>query len=126
MAQARTAQGSHEGTGTGPAAHQANGPAGDGAQQTSMVVKLPFFTATFTRPAGRGQGGHGPHVPTPSARAQRLAFYAGVAALGALEVVEWPVALLVAAGSYVAQKTRPAAPQGQPPQGRSPRDETPA
>jgi len=36
----------------------------------------------------------------------RLAFYTGAVAVGALEVVEWPVALLVVLGSYVAGRAR--------------------
>lgn len=38
--------------------------------------------------------------------ADRLAFYLGVAALAALEVIEWPVALAVAAGHLMADNAR--------------------
>jgi len=45
----------------------------------------------------------------------RAAFYAGAVALGALEVVEWPVTLLVVAGTYLADQVRgPAAPAATP------------
>jgi len=39
----------------------------------------------------------------------RLAFYGGAIALGGLGVVEWPVTLLVMAGTYVADRARPTA-----------------
>ncbi len=46
----------------------------------------------------------------------RAAFYAGAVALGALEVVEWPVTLLVVAGTYLADQVRgPATPAAFPP-----------
>jgi len=37
----------------------------------------------------------------------RLAFYGGAITLGALGVVEWPVTLLMMAGTYVADRARP-------------------
>jgi len=39
----------------------------------------------------------------------RLAFYGGAIALGGLGVVEWPVTLLVMAGTHVADRARPTA-----------------
>jgi hypothetical protein len=39
-------------------------------------------------------------VPDP----KRLLWWGGLAALAALEVIEWPVAVVVAAGSYVAER----------------------
>ena len=79
-----------------------------------MSVRLPLVSATFTmgapvehsrdggpssaRSLSRGMWGlHG--VPL-----QRAAFYAGAVALAALEVVEWPVTLLVVAGTYAVDR----------------------
>jgi len=52
-----------------------------------------------------------PWTPQTSVRqtASRLAFYGGAIALGGLGVVEWPVTLLVMAGTYVADRARPTA-----------------
>ncbi len=41
------------------------------------------------------------HVPIPRSR---WALYGAAVALGALEVVEWPVALLVVAGTYLTDR----------------------
>jgi hypothetical protein len=35
---------------------------------------------------------------------KRLLWWGGLAALAAVEVIEWPVAVVVAAGSYVAER----------------------
>jgi len=64
------------------------------------------------RPAGRGEQAQngaegwklGP-VGVPSPR--KTAYYLGLGALAALEVVEWPVAAAIAAGTWVAQHSRP-------------------
>ncbi|MDT3442357.1 MULTISPECIES: hypothetical protein [unclassified Pseudofrankia] len=45
-------------------------------------------------------------LPSP----RKTAYYLGLGALAAFEVVEWPVAAAVAAGTWVAQHTRPEAP----------------
>lgn len=39
------------------------------------------------------------HLPT----ARQLAFYGGLAALAALEVVEWPIAVVIAVGHVLAE-----------------------
>jgi hypothetical protein len=85
----------------------------------TSTVRLPFITASFTRTSG------GPSVPTPSlpnpldaladagqavtaavatVPRQKAVFYLGVGALGVLGVVDWPVAAVVAAGTYVASR----------------------
>ena len=99
------------------------------------TVRVPLISVAITRPARR----RGPQVSAEPrtagggrARADfgaaptralsfrgmplpRLAFYVGAVALGALEVVEWPVTLLVVAGTYVTDRARnsaaPAAPR---------------
>jgi len=45
-------------------------------------------------------------LPSPS----KSAYYLGLGALAALQVVEWPVVAAIAAGTWVAQHTRPEAP----------------
>jgi len=53
-----------------------------------------------------GQAVAGFRSPVPLSR---LAFYGGALPLGALEVVEWPVTLLVLAGTYVVDRARSSA-----------------
>lgn len=112
--------------GSGPAVRTRPASSGDRV----LTLRLPLISATFTRPAhpdrqvptpgrpvaSRPLGGAVPAVagvPLP-----RLAFYAGAVVLGALEVVEWPVTLLVVAGTYLADHVRgPAAPGPGDPEG---------
>ena len=91
-----------------------------GARTTT--IRLPLISATFTRSArpDRQQTPSAGRVPAVGATPAgvpglrgvslpRVAFYAGavaLGALGALEVVEWPVTLLVVAGTYVADRAR--------------------
>ncbi len=88
-----------------------------GARTTT--IRLPLISATFTRSArpDRQQTPSDGRVPAVGATPAgvpglrgvslpRVAFYAGAVALGALEVVEWPVTLLVVAGTYVADRAR--------------------
>jgi len=88
-------------------------PAGTG----TSTIRLPFVTASFhrgsraPRPVGPGapwtpqasigQAVASLHVPIPRSR---WALYGAAVALGALEVVEWPVALLVVAGTYLTDR----------------------
>jgi len=85
-----------------------------GARTTT--IRLPLISATFTRSArpDRQQTPSGGRVPAVGATPAgvpglrgvslpRVAFYAGAVAL---EVVEWPVTLLVVAGTYVADRAR--------------------
>ncbi len=93
----------------------------------TTTIRLPLISATFTRPARpKGQEpspgseasslmGRVPTAGSPAAdeaapvrgvSLARAAFYAGAVALGALEVVEWPVTLLVVAGTYLADQVR--------------------
>jgi hypothetical protein len=70
---------------------------------------------TTAETAGNGQAAHdGPHMPRiplprmpiemPTGTPGRVLWWGGLAALAALEVVEWPVAVLVGAGSWIAEK----------------------
>jgi len=97
------------GKGTSPA------PDAEGAGATT--IRLPFVTASFHRgpraprsvgagaswtpQASVGQAVAGLRSPVPLSR---LAFYGGAVALGVLEVVEWPVTLLVVAGIYLTDR----------------------
>ena len=49
-------------------------------------------------------------MPSP----RKTAYYLGLGALAAFEVVEWPVAAAIAAGTWVAQHTRPEVPTVSP------------
>jgi hypothetical protein len=78
----------------------------------TVVVRLPFLTVSLSRPAARPaepSGGAAPAEPVSAAGSsgvQRLLFYGGVAALSVVGAVEWPVAAAIAAGTYVATRTR--------------------
>ncbi len=64
-----------------------------------------------------------PHVSMPSGTPGRVLWWGGLAAVAAFGVVDWPVAALVAAGSWVAEQH---AKQGrQPQQGEHPETEHP-
>ncbi len=71
-------------------------------------------------PAGEGQEAHGgahmPRLPLPgmpigmpTGMPGRVLWWGGLAALAAFDVVEWPVAVLVGAGSWVAEQYAKAA-----------------
>src|SRR2546423_7251268 len=104
--------------GTDKAGNQTSGAAKDSAtpseaaQQRSAqtaTVNLPFVTATFRKP--EIQLPHirvpnrqevlsaaqvvQPYLPSPS----QAAYFGGLAALAAFEVLEWPVALAIGAGT---------------------------
>jgi len=89
--------------------------ASDPVNAGRTTIRLPFMTASFTRPprsasvaaaawtpqASVGQAADSLHVPIPRSR---WALYGAAVALGVLEVVEWPVALLVVAGTYLTDR----------------------
>ncbi|OHV34238.1 hypothetical protein BBK14_33590 [Parafrankia soli] len=66
-----------------------------------MTVRLPLLTSRFE--IGRGAG---MRPPSPG----KAVYYLGLGGLAVAEIIEWPVAAAIAAGTYVAQHTRPAAP----------------
>lgn len=78
---------------------------GNGPRATrSATLRLPFLTAQFEVP--RGSGGR-PHIgPVSLPSPTKTAYYVGLGALAAVEVVEWPIVAAIAAGTYVAQHTR--------------------
>lgn len=99
-------------------------PAAPSEEQT-LTIRLPFLTVSVARPAGhpattpsQGAPRSTPTIelPVPGAgSAPRLLYYAGVAALGVAGVVEWPVAAAIAAGTYIASRSRSAPAQPPPP-----------
>jgi hypothetical protein len=89
-------------------------------QPRTSTVHLPFVTASFTRTPGRsgvpnplsvvagvaGAAGDALGAAVSAVPRQKVLFYTGVAALGVAGVVEWPVAAVVVAGTYVASRSR--------------------
>jgi hypothetical protein len=103
------------------AARDADGQTAPAARTPlTLTIRLPFLTATLTGP-GAATAVPATGVPAAAAPApapapggaggtlEKLAFYGGVAAMGAFGALEWPVAAAVAAGTWVAQHTPPAA-----------------
>lgn len=79
----------------------------------TATVRLPFVTAQFRAPevhlprlSGReisdAAGSVASMLPPPG----KLAYYTGLGALAAFEVIEWPVAVAIGAGTAVAQRAR--------------------
>jgi hypothetical protein len=72
----------------------------------TATLRLPFAALSVSVPrritdeAARAGQVVTANAPSPD----RLAFYAGLGLLAALEVLEWPVAATVAAGTYVASR----------------------
>ncbi len=85
--------------GTAAARLTSTGPA-------TATLRLPFGSITVSLPQVRArlagqQTGAGTGAAPGSAGIERLALYGGAALLGALEVVEWPVVLAAAGGTYL-------------------------
>ena len=81
----------------------------------TATVNLPFVTAQFRLPElpvdrlramspelGHAARGAASFLPPP----ERLAYYAGLGALAAFQVIEWPVAVAIGAGTAVAGRSR--------------------
>jgi hypothetical protein len=90
--------------------------AGEGGGARTATLDLPFVKAQFRAPQIRV-----PRIPTPgrqelgaAAHAVRsflpspadVLYFGGLAALAALEVIEWPVAAAIAVGTAVAKSDR--------------------
>ena len=97
----------------------AGGGEARGAQREAeggWTVELPFVSARFHKPAlhlprldGRQEAGAAAGAAAAKVRSLSpadLAYYAGLGVLGAVEVIEWPVALAVAAGTALARRGR--------------------
>jgi hypothetical protein len=78
----------------------------DGGEQPtrSLTLTLPFIRARFEVPRPSSGPFHmGPMtLPSPG----KAIYYVGLGALVVAEIVEWPVAVAIGAGTYVAQHTR--------------------
>ena len=97
------------------------------SERRTATVNLPFVTAQFRRPEmhvprlpGRQEVGAAANVaqsflPPP----ERLVYYAGLGALAAFEVVEWPVAVAIAAGTAIAGRSRGRTGSGMPQAGQA-------
>jgi hypothetical protein len=87
-----------------PTATAGEGQEGDGKQRmpggTQRMPRLPL-------------PGVGMPVAMPTGVPGRVLWWGGLAALAAFEVVEWPVAVLVGAGEWVAEQYAKAAAQSQ-------------
>jgi hypothetical protein len=78
--------------------------AAEGRPTRTATIRLPFLTARFEVPAPpSGVGWRVGPVTLPSPA--KTAYYLGLGALAAAEVVDWPVAVALAAGTFVAQHT---------------------
>jgi hypothetical protein len=78
-----------------------------GDDQGGVEIRLPLLT--ITRGGHPARGGAPAAQPTSGGKTaglEQLACYGGAAALAAFGVIDRPVAALVAAGTYVAQKSR--------------------
>jgi hypothetical protein len=118
---------------TAASTDRTQGPRGTASERRTATVNLPFVTAQFRRPemhvprlpgrqeVGAAAGVAQSFLPPP----ERLVYYAGLGALAAFEVVEWPVAVAIAAGTAIAGRSRgrtwsAASPAGRPgPSGRA-------
>jgi len=69
----------------------------------TATIRLPFVSVDVSLPQFAARlGAAQPRGAAPSrAGVERLAFYGGAAVLGALGVLEWPVVLVAAGGTYV-------------------------
>lgn len=65
-------------------------------------------------------------VAMPTGLPGRVLWWGGLAALAAFDVVEWPVAVIVGAGSWVAEQYAKTAAQGERTQQRQTGQHTPA
>lgn len=102
-----------------PAGTPSNG-SGETDRGRTATINLPFVTAQVRVPQlGRPRL---PHVPAPRVSRQEMgalargagamlpapkemAYYAGLGALAALELIEWPVAVAIGAGTVVARQS---------------------
>ena len=92
----------------------------------TFSLNLPFLSVSVVRPASSRPAAGTDDSPGAAVApwdavpptAQKVLFYGGVAALGVAGVVEWPVVAAIAAGTWLAGRTRSGGPT--PPAGRTP------
>lgn len=99
---------------------QARPKAKEPHRQRTATLKLPFVTAQFRVPEVHMPRPRMPHPPVSGQEIKdmagavvsvlpppdRLAYYAGLGALAAFEVIDWPVAAAIGVGTVVAQRVR--------------------
>jgi hypothetical protein len=80
----------------------ANGAEREGEGRRTATLNLPFVTAQFRRPdVGAAAGAAA--AKARSLSPAELAFYAGLGVLAVVELIEWPLALVVGAGTALAR-----------------------
>jgi hypothetical protein len=96
--------------GTPPGVAGMNGGGGVGAGTAGMPAGAEAGEEAETVEAGPREadaradlGGRFGLVPVPVVSKGKAAYYVGLGLLAAVEIVEWPVAAAIAAGTYVAQ-----------------------
>ncbi|WP_206443217.1 hypothetical protein [Candidatus Protofrankia californiensis] len=94
-------------TGNGRVHGEAEGEqesAGEERGPHTATLRTPFATARVEIPRAPGTSMKvGPiRLPSPA----QTAFYVGLGVLAVTEVVEWPIAAAIGAGTYVAQRSR--------------------
>ncbi|MDT7649661.1 MAG: hypothetical protein QOI36_1067, partial [Pseudonocardiales bacterium] len=113
-ARARSAQAEEPQAQAAPA-NGGNGAERGGEGRRTATLNLPFVTAQFRRPdlhlprLGRPDVGAAAGAAAAKARSlspAELAYYAGLGLLTVVELIEWPVALAVGAGTALARSGR--------------------
>jgi hypothetical protein len=113
-ARARSAQAEEPQAQAAPA-NGGNGAERGGEGRRTATLNLPFVTAQFRRPdlhlprLGRPDVGAAAGAAAAKARSlspAELAYYAGLGLLTVVELIEWPVALAVGAGTALARMGR--------------------
>lgn len=112
-----------QGTPATPPSAEKTAPA-ETRERKSFTVNLPLVTMEFRAPhMPKAQMPH-PHMPHMTKeqmpkphmpRADHVAYYGGLGALAAFEVIEWPVAAAIGIGTAVAERVRRTAGPQTPP-----------
>src|SRR5512135_1990643 len=74
-------------------------------KKSLMATSTAAHTSGGQEESAQHGGLHMPAVRIPSGTAGRVLWWGGLAAVAAFGVVDWPVAVLVAAGSWVAEQS---------------------
>jgi hypothetical protein len=88
----------------------ANGAEPEGEGRRTATLNLPFVTAQFRKPdlhlPDVGAAAGAAAAKARSLSPAELAYYAGLGVLAVVELIEWPVALAVGAGTALARSGR--------------------
>jgi hypothetical protein len=103
------AQQGAERAGDGPEGGERGGPGQPSGGRRTATLNLPFVTAQFRAPdlqglrrGRRGGTARGVQSMLPSPKA--VLYFGGLAAVAALEIIEWPVAVAIGVGSALASR----------------------